>query len=141
MALSARSADESDIKNIVRRHGHEHVRELLNPPTGDDVRSTFPRPNLAQYLTWTDEALEGLLLLSYRADWMVEIPRRVVARPGRGIGGFALEWPFDHAFKQRNADRIYPEVAAGNMRAGYSKQNAMRRSRWRRNAQGADATT
>jgi RimJ/RimL family protein N-acetyltransferase len=117
VTLSVRPAEERDIADIVALHELEHVSAYLNPPTADDVRGAFSRPALAQYVIASGDAFEGLLLLTYHDDWMVELHRIAIAQPGRGIGRFAIEWTLNHAFKERKANRVYLEVAARNARA------------------------
>ncbi|MDE2573524.1 MAG: GNAT family N-acetyltransferase [bacterium] len=124
-------------------HELDHIRKFLNPPTEDDIRRAFASENVKQFVLEADGAPAGLLLLTYIEDWLIEMRRIAVVRPGAGLGTFAIQWFFEHAFAERGAHRVYLEVAAANERArrlyerlGFSYEGTARHG-FRNHASGA----
>ncbi|TAM56380.1 GNAT family N-acetyltransferase [bacterium] len=116
-SFRVRPAREDDVSFIVRLHELEHVQKFLKAPAEDDIRRAFASDRVKQFILEQGGEPAGLMLLDYFEDWLVELRRIAVARPGTGLGTFAIRWALDHAFNERGAHRVYLSVAAANERA------------------------
>jgi RimJ/RimL family protein N-acetyltransferase len=114
--LAVRPATEDDAAFIVAAHELPHARGFVLPPTEDDVRAAFAKPDRATLILTADGVAAGMVLLGFFPDppWLVELRRIIVTQPGRGIGTFAMRWVVAHAFDTLAAHRIWLDVVESN---------------------------
>jgi RimJ/RimL family protein N-acetyltransferase len=101
---------------IVELHALPHVRDLLIPPTRDQVEEGIRRGSAEQWIVVDGDERVGMVVFAFIEPWLVEVRRMIAKRPGTGVGWFLLKRVAAHAFG-RDAHRLYLEVHAKNTRA------------------------
>jgi len=98
---------------ISRWSAAEH-REALEDPDQDHIAIV------------DDDQLAGFILLAglTNANHAIELRRIVVAKPGAGLGGRALELVIEYGFERLDAHRLWLDVKLDNHRAQRAYERA-----------------
>jgi RimJ/RimL family protein N-acetyltransferase len=112
--LAMRRAEPTDAQFIVDLHRLPHVRDLLDAPTFELVQRSLTASRDETHIVVKGDEAAGMIVFAELAPWLFEIRRMIAARPGVGVGSFALAWTLDRIFVQRPAHRAYLEVHARN---------------------------
>ncbi len=112
--ITVRKAEPADIPFIIDLHAAEHVQRFLGAPTEAELHRAFSRPNVNQWIATIGSAPAALIVMDAVHDWLCEIRRLAVLRPGLGIEAQAMRWAVQHAFARTSVNRIYLEVSAEN---------------------------
>lgn len=115
MSYAMREAHDDDVRFIVDLFRLPHVSRFLNTPVADMVQASLDDPNNENYIIeFGGEPVGNFLVKNH--EWLFDFAILIVREPGRGAGGFALEWGLHHAFAECDAHRVFLEIRESNAR-------------------------
>lgn len=110
--MRVRPSHEEDAAFIERLFSLHHVATYLNAPTRDQIVRSINGSG-ENFIVDVDGEAAGNVLLR-RNGFLADVAILAVARPGCGVGTFALRWALEQAFKQWRVHRVFLETREDN---------------------------
>jgi RimJ/RimL family protein N-acetyltransferase len=116
--FTERPATADDAAWSVALYAAPHARPFMQQPTEEAVRAAVGRAGLVERIV-LDAAGERVAIWRAKLEesWLAEINTLAVARPGAGVGSWALRRALAGAFEEQSVHKAFLYVTAANARA------------------------
>jgi RimJ/RimL family protein N-acetyltransferase len=116
--FTERPATADDAAWSVALYAAPHARPFMQQPTEEAVRAAVGRAGLVERIV-LDAAGERVAIWRAKLEesWLAEINTLAVARPGAGVGSWALRRALAWAFEEQSVHKAFLYVTAANARA------------------------